>query len=451
MAHREIHFLSDGPFVEWDHDEEARSPSIADAIFQIGRRFVDLLDFNALQSHLWHPKLSFMSPTEIRQVSRIMAPSSKARELMELLFEMKDDVQKLRQFVACLVLENKSKDGHLGHAELVETLWSTIPLRDLNKIERLVKRVQIGWKHPKQVPYVLVSGYLKSKEFVAYEQNLWQYYHKGHFTELREYVDATLCLDENKENADLKIVGFLFKATACIQQSSSRKFVGEALIDLLTALELCDKSQNQLILDGRVRQRIAQVYLYMNWKKSANEYLEQAEQSIVLVGERYDRSKFYLRRAKILAVASPSTREEIETLYALAMSTLNPDSESYPVCHPSVCLAKAAFHLKIAFSSNPVQPLSNVSDDDLRKAKEVIVTLREESLEQMPKRRCEYKLVIGEIYRLEGDVDLACGVFQDVLGVCKEVDYNTVYNHVMARLLLVKELRPMHDNNGQSC
>ena len=174
----------------------------------------------------------------------------------------------------------------------------------------------------------------------------------------------------------------------------------------------------------------------------------------MLVGERYDRSKFYLRRAKILAVASPSTREEIETLYALAMSTLNPDSESYPVCHPSVCLAKAAFHLKIAFSSNPVQPLSNVSGKRsiyLRKAKEVVVTLREESLEQMPKRRCEYKLVIGEIYRLEGDVDLACGVFQDVLGVCKEVDYNTVYNHVMARLLLVKELRPMHDNNGQSC
>ena len=353
----------------------------------------------------------------------------------------------LRQFVACLILESNSNDGHLGHAELVETLWSTIPHRDLNKIECLVKHVQIGGKRPKAVPYVLVRGYLKSKEFVAYEQNLWQYFHKGHFTKLREYIDATLCLDENMENVDLKIVSFLFKATAYIQQSSSFKFVEEALTDLQSALKLCNQSQNQLILDCRVRQRMAQVYLYKNNSTElANEHTDQAEQSIVLVGEQFVRSKFYLCRAKVLAVASLSAREEIETLYALAMSTL----DSYPVCHPSVCLAKAAFHLKIAFSSNPVQPLSNVSDDDLRKAK-VVVTLQEESLKQMPKRRCEYKLVIGEIYRLEGDVDLACGVFQDVLGVCKEVDYNTVYNHVMARLLLVKELRPMHDNNGQSC
>ena len=447
MAHRGTHFLSDRPFVEWDHDEE---PSIADAIFQNGTRFVELLNFNALQSYLWHPKLSFMSPTDIRQVSEKMAPSSKARELMQLLFEKKDDVRMLRQFIACLILESNSNDGHLGHTELVETLRSTIPHRDLNKIECLVKCVQIGGKRPKAVPYVLVSGYLKSKGFVAYEQNLWQYFHKGHFTELREYIDATLCLDENMENVDLKIVSFLFKATAYIQQSSSRKFVGEALIDLQSALELCDQSQNQLILNCRVRQRIAQVYLYMNLTKLANEHSDQAEQSIELVGEKFVRSKFYLCRAKVLAVASPSAREKIETLYAFAMSTLEPDSESYPVCHPSVCLAKAAFHLNIAFSSNPVQPLSNVSNDDLKKAK-VVFTLKEESLEQMPKRKCEYKLVIGEIHRLQGKVDLAYGVFQDVLGVCKEVDYNTVYNHVMARLLLVKELRPMHDNDGQSC
>lgn len=361
-------------------------------------------------------------------------PTRQSKELMDLLFEKKEDTRKLRQFVACLMVESE----HIGHEEIVELLLAKIPVHENKMIAHIVHST--GYHRPKPVAYTMLEGYLKSKKFLKFEEKLWFEYHAGQFQRIKELVDHELALPENEDNTDLKIYGRLFKSTACVQQSGSFASFGEAIHELSFALELCDISQNRVVLEGRVRQRFAQVYLYRKLKKSANEYLERAEQSIVLVGERYDRSKFYLRRAKILSVNDPESREEVEKLYGLAMSTLDPTDPSYLVCHPSVCLSKVAFHLNIAFGSDPDTPLSDVSEEDLIRAKQALITLREEDVVDMPKRKCEYKLIIGEIYRLEQDLHLAVKVFQETIAECAAVDYTTVLNHAKHRLELIEDI-----------
>ena len=407
--------------------EHERSVSLADAIFNMGSAFVELINFDSLQCHLWHPQLRFLTTSELKRVSKMAGPSRVARELMELVFEKKGEVRKLRQFVACLMVEQT----HLGHVELVKCLRCDLPRQELTKIARIVN--QITGKVPaKPVPYTMLTGYLASEQFKALDSKMWQCYHNGKFDELREIADTELACAENATNYDLEIYCCLFKATACVQDSTSRPAFGYAVHDLLRASELCDQSNNRIVLEGRVKQRLSQVYLYYGFKKAANECLEQAEHSIVLVGVSYDRSKFYLRRAKVLAVACPNARSEIEQLYGLAMSTLETDSDSYAVCMPSVGLAKAAFHLNIAFSSNPDEPLAEVSHDELMKAKEVAIMLPVEY--RMPRRKCEYMLVIGEIYRLEGDTDLAAETLRGAVTMSKTVGYTTVCNHATARL-----------------
>ena len=405
--------------------------SLADAIFKMGSSFVELINFNSLQSHLWHPHLRFLTRSEIKRVSKMTAPSTAARELMQLVFERMKDARKLRQFVACLMIEQT----HLGHGELVKQLECTVPQYELTRIARMVRN--ITGRAVKPVPYTFLSGYLTSEQFRNLDSTLWKCYHDGQFDKLREIADAELSCVDNASNHDLQIYCCLFKATACVQGSSSERAFGGALLDLGKAYDMCEESDNRMVLEGRVKQRLAQVYLYHGLKRQAKEYLEQAEQSIVLVGVPFDRSKFYLRRAKVLAVQQPNARHEIEQLYGLAMSTLDPDdTDSYAVCMPSVGLAKAAFHLNIAFSSNPIEPLPEVSDDELMKAKEVAVELYKLPLEYsaMPRRRCEYRLVLGEIYRLEGNIDLAMETLGDAVTMSKNMEYTTVCSHATARL-----------------
>ena len=412
-----------------------RCESLQDAIFNInGRDLVNLLDFDALRCHLWNRRLRFLTDTEFKQVMSKTTYERRSTELMELLFEKREDVKVLRRFVACLMVEKT----HTGHEELVEMLLETIPLREHKKITHIV---QESWGCLTQpVSLIELEGYLKSKEFLKFEEKLWQKYHIGQFDEVKQLIDCELSLTENEDNIDLQIFGLLFKSTACVQQSGSLASFGEAMDELFFALELCDDpgTQNRIVLEGRVRQRMAQVLLYRNRKKSANEYLERAEQSIVFVGERYDRSKFYLRRAKVLSVSTPNSRKEIEKLYGLAMITLDPHDAHYPVCHPSVCLSKAAFHLNIAFGSDPKGELLPVSSEDLASAKHAAITLRENAIESMPKRKCEYKLVIAEIYRLEGDALLARQVFQETIVESEAINYTTVLNHAKSRLQLLE-------------
>ena len=403
---------------------------------------VTLLNFDALRVHLWHNRLRFLTDAEIKQIKKETTYERRSTELMELLAEKREDVRILRRFVACLMVEKT----HTGHQELVEMMIEKISLREYKKIMRIVHGVGKGWGRLTQpVALIELEGYLKSRKFSKFEEKLWDKYHSGRFDEVKELVDCELALPENRDDPDridLQIFGLLFKSTACIQQSGSIASFGEAIDELFHALELCGdpRTQNRIVLEGRVRQRIAQVLLYRNRKRSANEYLEMAEQSIVLVGERYDRSKFYLRRAKLLSVDTTTSREEIERLYGLAMCTLDPDDAYYHVCHPSVCLSKAAFHLHIAFGSDPA---SNnpppVSEEDLTSAKDVAVTLRENAIEAMPKRKCEYKLIAAEIYRLEGDYDLAREAFQEAIVESEASKYTTVLNHAKRRLQLLED------------
>eukprot|EP00731_Ephydatia_muelleri_P020958 Em0013g685a len=136
---------------------------------------------------------------------------------------------------------------------------------------------------------------------------------------------------------------------------------------LLPALELCCDSENRLILEGRIYQRMSQLYLVLGLKELADRSIAQAECCLHLVARGYEQVNMLCRRAKLLsATADADKRNVVEELYP-----------------------------------NPTDPPPHIPEADIVKAKAVLTRLPHSEV-VLEMRKCELKVLKAELLRLEG-------------------------------------------------
>lgn len=188
----------------------------------------------------------------------------------------------------------------------------------------------------------------------------------------------------------------------------------DAIKMLRRAKCLTKESDNEIILKGRIRQRMAQISLMQNEKIYATKLFEKAKEDLQFVGRGYDKTNMFCREAKVLSatyanVTEPQKRKDIEKVYEQALCTLEKDDPYFLASFPSVTLSKAAFHLHFAFGSKALEDSEPpaVSNEDIRKARETLKDFIEEEHILIDMRRNEYDFLQAELCRLEGNVQEA--------------------------------------------
>eukprot|EP00731_Ephydatia_muelleri_P034452 Em0060g10a len=165
---------------------------------------------------------------------------------------------------------------------------------------------------------------------------------------------------------------------------------------LLPALELCCDSENRLILEGRIYQRMSQLYLVLGLKELADRSIAQAECCLHLVARGYEQVNMLCRRAKLLsATADADKRNVVEELYVRALAAINDDDPFIMASRPSIILSTAAFYLHMSFGAkpNPTDPPPHIPEADIVKAKAVLTRLPHSEV-VLEMRKCELKIQI---------------------------------------------------------
>ena len=403
------------------------------------------LNYTQLLPYFLIPKYNFLSNEELQQLNELRTDQQKANKLLLLL--RAKPISAFRKFVACLVEENE----HLGHEDLSRRLLCATPplaLTVVKKIKQLVsKKDRMEWlmknqdsprpfiqaagstssinaiatcgKPGPEPPMSLIEyrGCLTRKKYDKLDRRLWDYFSNGWYDDLDKLTRQLA--DNHKAPIDLRIIGKWFEALIVMHRDGSYETCLKNVLQ--PALEMCSQPevQNQNILEGRINQRMAQVCLMMGRKKEAEFYLEKAEGLLQHVARGYDRVNMFCRRAKILCATSDN-REEIEEAFNKALDNVMQDDSFALASYPSICLSKAAFHLKISFGSKPTtsdtQKLlcPDVSQKDIIKARKTLQDLPSQMI-LLHMRKCERKLLDGELCRLDGKPDLAIQIFTDVI------------------------------------
>ena len=409
-------------------------------VFDHSRLISTQLNFTQLWPHFVTPKYNFLTDEELKQLEELKTNQQKANKLLFLL--RAKPICAFRKFVACLVKE----DEHLGHEDLSRRLLrsalSLAPI-EVKKIKQLVdKKHRFEWLitdsrklspiratstavavtysvSGPELPMTLIDyrGCLSMSKYDKLDRRLWEYFSNGKYDDLGKLTQRLAMND--KAPIDLKIIGKWFEALILMHRDGLYEKCLENVLQ--PALEMCSQPevQNQNILEGRIYQRMAQVCLVMGEKGKAGVYLEKAEGLLQFVGRGYDRANMFCRRAKILCATS-GNREEIEQAFSEALDNVSEDDSFMLASKPSICLSKAAFHLKISFGSKPntsdTQKLlcPKVAEEDIMKARATLQELPSHMI-LLHMRKCERKLLDGELMRLEGQTDLAIQKFNEVL------------------------------------
>ena len=457
-------------------------------LFCHSRLIYNLLNFKSLFPEILNPSLKFLSRSEIKQIEKIHGNYEKSRKI--LYFLNNKGAKELRRFVASLVSEpehlghkelsevilndlpsherrrilrivkkatadfnptddvvlnwsqhdNSSPDDdelssvsssssgrstpetdcfHDCHASVKETGFVNVSTKEQKCVENKMA------KPLKPPPLITLQGYLKGKSYDKIDRKLWTFFSNGQYDNLSI---LTTRLQQCHNNIDLQIVGKWFQSLIIMHRDGDyHKCLSEVLSP---ALEVCRSNptvSNPTILEGRILQRMAQVYLVSGQKEVALSFFERACDSLQFVSRGYDRVNMLCRRAKILSATSPEKRQEIEDIYNEALQNVS-DTDSFALASkPSLILSKAAFHLHISFGFK-ANPLSNVEpevdDCDIKKAKDTLFALPEEMV-LLDMRKCERQLLLAELLRLSGDIHKAIASFKTVI---KESESKKLHN-----------------------
>ena len=413
------------------------------AVFDHSRHISTQLNFTQLWPYLLTPKYNFLTDEELKQLDELSTDRQKANKLL-LLLRAKPN-RAIRKFIACIVEENE----HLGHEDLSKRLLcaaSSLAPTEIKEIKQLVKKKDrmenliksrdfiplmrrsisatvaepVACNKPGPEPPMSLIDYrgcLSRNKYDNLDRRLWDYFSTGRYDDLTELAQRLTAND--KAPIDLKIIGKWFEALIVMHRDGSYETCLKSVLQ--PALEMCShpEVQNQNILEGRIYQRMAQVCLMMGRKKQAELYLEKAEELLQCVGRGYDRANMFCRRAKILCATSENG-EEIERAFNIALDNVTQDDSFALASYPSICLSKAAFHLKISFGSKPTTSNTQkllcpeVTQDDIMKARKTLQDLPSHMI-LLHMRKCEHKLLDGELMRLDGKPDLAIQIFTEVV------------------------------------
>jgi len=426
-----------------DIDRHLQSHRLRKIVFDHSRHISTQLNYTQLWPYLLTPKYNFLNDKELQQLDELHTNQQKANKL--LLFLRAKPISAFRKFIACVVEENE----HLGHEDLSRRLLCTTPPLApivVKKIKQLVsKKDRMEWlmklnedssrpfmqarststisitascKPGPELPMRLIEyrGCLTRSKYDKLDRRLWDYFSNGWYDDLDKLMRR---LTENRQAPiDLRVVGKWFEALIVMHRDGSYKACLEILQPIL---EMCSEPevQNQNILEGRIYQRMAQICLTMGSKKEAELYFEKAEGLLQFVAHGYDRANMFCRRAKILCATSEN-REEIEGAFDKALDNVTQDDSFALASYPSICLSKAAFHLRISFGSKPTTSdtkkllCPDVSQEDIMKARKTLQDLPSQMI-LLHMRKCERKLLEGELYRLDGKPDLAIQIFTEVV------------------------------------
>ena len=406
--HYIVDLLKDAlPLADWREiqcvAEEGRSPqraysstNIKEIVLSLSPEICRYVSVKALIAHFCIPEHSFISDYQLKYLSDLPTEENAAEELLLILDREKQP--SFYKFVACLCNELE----HSGHREIVECLIETIQATEKMEAPRLLVHIEL-------------QGDIVSKEFAKIDQKFWMTFENKEYGELIKQTQEILL--DSTASTDRKIVASCFEAVARVHQG---KLAGNFRIAitqlLLPALKLCEKSENGIILQGRVCQRLAQIYLQMKRPALAEHYFGIAKWYLFFAGRGFDKCKMLCREAKLLAVSAPEKRTEIEGLFDAALDNISGDEPYAKTCKESVLLSKAALCLNISFGTARNNFIcKQVTPDDFSKARKILSSFEKERVKGNM-RECEFKLLTAELLRLEaellrqaeGNVDQEC-------------------------------------------
>ena len=361
------------------------------------------LNFRALLPILQRPRLRFLTRKQlkllVKQLEKRYSDSSIANELLLILDE--DNPSSIRKFIACLLEEQQ----HRGHRDVADRLMKTIPRVEAEKIQRLradqtpVARCAV---HPMEI-----QGSLRGKHFTKLDRELWSRFNVGEYDRLSELTVRIRRLP--RYTNDQKIVAMWFDSLTAMHRDEM-----SISKHLLPALELCRESENRLILEGRIYQRMGQLYLILGLQEEADYCIGLAEYSLQFVARGYEKVNMLCRKAKLLSATEPDKRDLIEDLYIRALAAISEDDPFIMASRPSIILSTAAFYLHMSFGSKPNGPLPHISEADIAKAKAILDRLpNNEVILEM--RKCEFKVLSAELQRIKGAQQNALELFNEVL------------------------------------
>lgn len=414
------------------------------ALFTYSTRLREQLNFTQLQAHFLTPKYKFLSDEELKQLNGLPTDRQKANTLLVILQTEKswDDI---RKFLACVFNE----DEHSGHTDLSQLLQSKLPPEEVTEIKQLMEppyshhckmsQNDMTTDGPRpELPMTLIQyrGCLVRKKYHKLDRRLWDDFSNGRYDELEVLVQRINI--RAMAPIDVKIIGRWFQSLISMHRDGSYE---TSLNILQPALAMCSEPtvQNRNILEGRICQRMAQVCLVMGRKEEAMKYFDRAKELLQFVARGYEKVNMFCREAKIMCATMPEKRKEIEEMFCKALENVSEDDSFALASTPSIVISKAAFHLGISFGSKPSNSdvekslLPMVSLEDERKARDTLKRLPISNV-LLTMRKCEYKLLDGELKRCEGDTHAAIQIFKEVICESEEAKLDNIVANAQHRL-----------------
>lgn len=389
------------------------------------------LNFTALLPMLTNPQISFLTQDELSFVMKPHTDVQKANNLLQILTQK--TISASRKFLVCLWLARE----HLGHEDLFCRLWPSLPKTEVALIVDLCQQLQYASSlHPETPPaFTKLQGDLTRQSFRKVEGVLWDYFGKCEYQKLAKVTNRL----NTSPSQEWSIVGKWFNAMNCVfvHHCKDHKYCIKNVLE--PALQQCQHQSvlNRNILEGRIRLRLAQVYLMTGNKLKAVENSEKAHQLLSLTCG-YDVAKLLLREAKVMSATQPHRRVEIESMYLAALHNYD---EVHICCKPTAHLSLAAFYLYVSFGSIP-KPESAVpvpSKEDIRKAKGQLEALNKLGLPLPSMRNCERNLLMAELLRLEGKLQEAYTAYSETAVESREAGLENLVTIAEHRCKVIKK------------
>ena len=357
-----------------------RGGSLKYAVFSKSPEISKYLNCQSLWKYFQKQGLRFLTREERDLLQQEPSETEKATKLMDILDRKSE--RSVRKFIVCLILEHE----HRGHLELTESILTKISPKKKEKIYELVKanREDCVYKAnsapPKPVSFMYLDGDLspemsctlsgpatsagsliyftgdlsieKNCTFRKLDEKLWELFSTADYNNLEILLGRIALLDETPH--DWKIIGSWFRALIAMHKDHEYSTSIKTILE--PALQECVPSENRTILEGRILQHIAKVYLVMKEKDKAQEYFAMAKEKLEFVGGGYDKANMFCREAKLLSTTctTQEERDRTERLYEVALDNVPGDAPYALATRPSLILSKTAFHLHLSFGKGTV-------------------------------------------------------------------------------------------------
>lgn len=412
-------------------DKKVEDETLKTLVLRHSTQIQQCLNFTALLPMLTNPQLSFLKKDELHVVMKPHTDIQKANNLLQILHQK--PISASRKFLVCLWLARE----HLGHEDFFCMLWPNLPKTEVSLIIDMCQQSSYASLIPVETPpaFTELQGDLTRHSFRKVEGKLWDNFGRGDYQTLAK-ISSRL---RESPSQEWSIVGKWFNAINCvfIHDCKDHSYCIKNVLE--PALQQCQHPAvlNRNILEGRVRLRLAQVYLMSGNKLKAVENSDKARQLLSLTCG-YDVAKLLLREAKVMSATQPHRRTEIESMYLAALHNFD---EAHTCCKPTVHLSLAAFYLHISFGSKP-DPDSAIPipfEDDVRKAKGQIEALDRLGLFLPSMRVCERNLVMAEILRLEEKLHEAYILFLKTAEDCRNAGLTNLVAIAEHRCKMIKE------------